>query len=40
MPENWIIILIDSDGWKAGSIPWLKIQLRKRDILKRIRKFE
>ncbi len=24
MPENHIIIIIDGDGWKKGSIPWLK----------------
>ena len=24
MPENEIIVIIDGDGWKAGSIPWLK----------------
>lgn len=24
MPEQHIIIIIDGDGWKKGSIPWLK----------------
>src|SRR3989338_3564373 len=24
IPENEIIVVIDGDGWKAGSIPWLK----------------
>ena len=24
MPENEIIVVIDGDGWKSGSIPWFK----------------
>lgn len=33
MPENDIIVLIDGNGWKPGSITWLKTVVKNRKYL-------
>jgi hypothetical protein len=30
MPEDWIIIIIDGNGWKQGSIDWIKGAVREK----------
>ncbi len=30
MPEDWIIIIIDGQGWKSGAIEWLKSAVKEK----------